>query len=826
MKLLICIDDTDNLGSKGTGSIADELRQLIEKEGYGHCGFVTRHQLLLHKDIPYTSHNSSMCFDCEILDSVVGDPKTYEKFLSKLYEHLKKESATGSDPGLAVAKVEGLPIPLILNFGMSAKRMILTKEEAYKLADQLGIYLQEAGGTGQGVIGALAGIGLRLGGNDGELKGAPKEFIEGEIYTVAQLMENKKLQVVWDQNQNPLSLDDRVLISWKAKFLMEQGKVVLRVILAEGLKEGQLWKTMSKKAMRKFGDERIYKEGCDSYQPDVEEELVVTGERSCLNCRFRRWTEEGFLCVLNLYKDDKFNKSNKFDIVVIGAGVIGGFVARHLMKTKLKLAILEKNSDVCCEGTRSNSAVVHSGYNGKPGSIKGAMTVKANENFHNVCQELQVEFERCGSLMVAVGEKGMEKIKKKYEQGQQNNVKGLCILSKEEALKMEPNLNPHIIGALYAPSTGIVNPWEFGLAAVENAVENGAELFTNTKVIGIQKRKKGFLIKTNQNEFRARYVINCAGLYSDEVSNMVNEPFFAIKPRRGEYYVLDTEAKGFVNHVVFSAHEDEDAKGVLVTPTVHGNILVGPTAFDIKEKDDYGTNLNALKTMHTAVCESVAGVPFNLTIRSFSGIRARPNWLKKDSITGEYHTYEDDVKDFIIQEVDQEVNQERNQKENQKGEEGFFNVAGIKSPGLTCADEIGQYVAEMVLTKMALSKTNQLARNENFNPCRREVVRFAQMSPDRQEELIRQDKNYGRIVCRCRKVTEAEVIDAINRKAGATSLDGVKRRAGTCLGRCQGSFCTERILRILSRELNIPMDKIDKNLGGATVVRQIFSQSY
>lgn len=288
MRLIICIDDTDNLESKGTGSIADEMRNIIIEKGFGKCGVVTRHQLLLHKDIPYTSHNSSMCFDCEI------DEVYYEKLEKTLSEHLKNESAEGSDPGICIAKLTNqLNKAALLEFGLRAKRSVLTKKEAYDTAKRLGVYLKEEGGTGQGVIGALAGIGLRLGGNDGEVKGEIKQFKKGEIYTVEQLVSSNIIDMVCDANLNPISKDKNIYVVWKAKPVMINEKIVLIVRWSD---EKQLWTTMEKKDMREFGNQRIYKEGCNAFLPDVEEEQVNDDEKSCLNCRYRRWTDEIFIC--------------------------------------------------------------------------------------------------------------------------------------------------------------------------------------------------------------------------------------------------------------------------------------------------------------------------------------------------------------------------------------------------------------------------------------------------------------------------------------------------------------------------------------------------
>ncbi|MCG8483519.1 MAG: NAD(P)/FAD-dependent oxidoreductase [Clostridia bacterium] len=487
-----------------------------------------------------------------------------------------------------------------------------------------------------------------------------------------------------------------------------------------------------------------------------------------------------------------------YDVIVIGAGVVGGFVARQLLHTKLKVALLEKNNDVCCEVTKANTAIVHPGYSAKTNTIKGKMTIDANENFQQICSELQVQFKRIGSLMIATGEKGIEKIQKKYTIGTQNGVKGLRLLNREETFALEPNVNPEVIMSLHAPSTGVVNPWEYGIAAVENAVDNGAELYLNTKVEGIDKEKDVFVIQTNTGKFKAKYVINCAGLYSDEVNEMVAHPFFKIVPRRGEYYILDTEAGNLVEHIIFQTRED-DTKGVIIAPTVEGNILVGPTAEDIDEKNNSSTSLGKLDLIKRVASKSVTNVPFHLVIRSFAGIRPRPNWIKKNAVTGEIEFYEDNVKDFIIGEA-KECN-------------NFFNVAGIKSPGLTCAHEIGKYVAKLVVSKM-----EKPLENENFNPNRKKKIRFNELDMGEQKRLIQQDRTYGNMVCRCKKITEAEIVDAIKRNAGARTVDGVKRRAGTSLGRCQGSFCTEEIIEILARELKKPIHQIEKDKSGSFIV--------
>lgn len=288
MRLVICIDDTDNLDSRGTGTIAEEIKELIAESGFGSCSFTTRHQLLLHRDIPYTSHNSSMCFECDIRDDA------YEAVEKAATEYLRRESAEGSDPGICIAKrIEGLNESALIEFGLKAKRQVLTKEDAYRTAARANVYLQEVGGTGQGIIGALAGVGLRIEGNDGEVKGGVEEFRKGELYTVEQLLSNPAIEAVYDGSFNPLPGDQKVLIVWKAKPVIVDKRPVLLVSWDE---ETQVWRSMSKKEMRAFGNESTYKKVCRAFTFDVDEELVSEGERSCLNCRYRRWTDNSFSC--------------------------------------------------------------------------------------------------------------------------------------------------------------------------------------------------------------------------------------------------------------------------------------------------------------------------------------------------------------------------------------------------------------------------------------------------------------------------------------------------------------------------------------------------
>ncbi|MDD2220608.1 MAG: NAD(P)/FAD-dependent oxidoreductase [Clostridia bacterium] len=490
-----------------------------------------------------------------------------------------------------------------------------------------------------------------------------------------------------------------------------------------------------------------------------------------------------------------------YDIVIIGAGVVGGFVARQLSRYRLKIALIEKHDDVCFETSRANSAIIHAGYNGHPGSIKAVLTKAANEDFHNVCAQLDVEFERLGALIIAVDDEGKQKILEKYAKGQQNGIKGLELLTGKQALAMEPNLNPRVIYAMYSPTVGVVNPWEFGLAACENAVDNGVELHLSTKVLDLKRQADGYYaVKTNKGEFIAKYVINCAGIYSDEINNLVAKPFFRIAPRRGEYFVLDKEARSFVNHVVFEARADDDVKGVIIIPTVHGNVLVGPSTQDDIDKDDVKTTAEHLQAVKRVAAQSMVNIPFDLTIRTFAGIRPRPQMGKLNQKTGEWEYGEDKVKDFILGEPE--------------GVENFINCAGIKSPGLTCANEIGKYILHIIEEKEGAN----LIPNPDFSPCRRPLTRFSKRTDEEKASLIKENPAFGNVVCRCGEITEAEIVDVIQRNCGARSLDGVKRRAGTSLGRCQGGFCTPLVVEILERELKRGPEQITKDEAGSNIV--------
>ena len=408
-------------------------------------------------------------------------------------------------------------------------------------------------------------------------------------------------------------------------------------------------------------------------------------------------------------------------------------------------------------------------------------SVKGNLMFDKISNELDIDFKRVGSLVLAFKDEDMKIIKDLYENGKKNGVKNLEVLHKEEVLKMEKNLNTKVIGGLYCPNTGILSPWEFTIALAENSVNNGVNLMLNNKVIDIKKYKDYFNVATDKTNINSRYVINCAGLYADGINNMISKNKFKILPRRGEYFILDKEVGDLVNSVIFQT-PDKMGKGVIVAPTIHGNIIIGPNAENIMSKESLETSINGLKLVKEMAIKSVPDIPFNKVITSFSGLRARCH-----------------IDDFYIEES--------------KDIKGFINVAGIKSPGLTSSPAIAEYVV-----KLLKDIDGNIIENENFNPNRNKIINLKDLNDDEKSELIKADPRYGNIVCRCEEITEGEIVDCIKRGIGAKNLDGIKRRVRPGSGRCQGGFCQWKVIEILARELEKPNESILKDTNDSYIL--------
>lgn len=460
-----------------------------------------------------------------------------------------------------------------------------------------------------------------------------------------------------------------------------------------------------------------------------------------------------------------------YDVLIIGAGVIGASIFRELTKYNLKVAVVEKENDVAMGTTKANSAIIHAGYDPKCGTLMAKYNVRGNDMFEKICSELSVPFKRIGSLVLAFNNEDLKVIKDLFINGNNNGVKGLEILNKEEVLSLEPNISKEVIGALYAPTAGIIGPFEYTIALMENGYKNGGDIILESEVVSIDKLEEIFIIKIKDGkEIKAKYIINAAGIYADKIHNMICKEKFKIIPRKGEYYVMDKSQGNIVNHTIFP-WPSKVGKGILVTPTVHGNILVGPNAVDLEDKESLNTTSEGLKYIRKSVAHITEKIDFKESIRTFSGLRATST-----------------INDFIIGE-DSEV-------------KGFIDVAGIKSPGLSSAPAI----AEDIIKLLRNSGLN-LMKNDNFIEVRTQV-RMSELSPLEKEELIKNQPLYGRMICRCEGITEGEIVDIIKNSFGKITLDGVKRRCRPGMGRCQGGFCGPRVQEIIARELNIKMEDV------------------
>lgn len=469
-----------------------------------------------------------------------------------------------------------------------------------------------------------------------------------------------------------------------------------------------------------------------------------------------------------------------YDVIIIGAGVSGAAAARELSRYKVKACVLEKEEDVCCGASKANSAIVHAGYDAATGSLKAKLNVRGNEMMGELAKELDFPFERCGSLVVCLDEEDMPMLRALYERGMANGVSGLRILNREEVLSMEPNVSDNVYAALYAPTAGIVCPFGMNIALAENAYANGVEFRFNTEVGAINKVDGGYELHTSQGVFHTRYVVNAAGVYADRLHNMVSEEKIHITPRRGDYCLLDKSAGAHVSRTVF-ALPGKFGKGVLVTPTIHGNLLIGPTAIDIEDREGTNTTREELDQVIQKAGMNVKNLPMRQIITSFAGLRAHE----------EHH-------EFIIKEVEDA--------------KGFIDCAGIESPGLTSCPAVGEMVAQILREEMGLEE------RPDFVPNRKGILNPNTLSKDERNELIRKNPAYGNIICRCEMITEGEIIDAIHRPLGARTLDGIKRRTRAGMGRCQAGFCSPKTMEILARECGTDMPDITKSGGNSRII--------
>ena len=449
-----------------------------------------------------------------------------------------------------------------------------------------------------------------------------------------------------------------------------------------------------------------------------------------------------------------------FDVIVIGGGLLGCFTARNLRRWDLSVAVLEAREDVCTGVSRANTAVVYPGYDHKPGTLKAALTVSANRDFDVLCRELDVPFSRCGSLMAACGPEGEAVLRRKLRNGQENGVPELRLLNRDELLALEPELTPDVTLGLYAPTAGTVNPWALGIAAMENAAQNGAMLYRNAPVTAISEHSGGYFVETENETFSCRAIVNCAGLQSVAVQELCCPSPVQLRVTAGDYIVLDSMTAHSPKHIV--QYEPEQGKGLTAVPTVEGNLLLGPSE---RPGDDFGTVRDGLDFVRNLTRRVLPQVDLSDTIRTFAALRPNPERLDGSSI-----------RSFVID----------------RPAERFWSFLGVKTPGMTCADQLGLHVAREV------AEVLQATENPAFQPVRKGIVQARRLDFEARRQLIAENPDYGEVICCCEDVTLAEIRAAI--RAGATTVDGVKRRVGAAMGRCQGSRCRLKIEALLREE--------------------------
>lgn len=470
-----------------------------------------------------------------------------------------------------------------------------------------------------------------------------------------------------------------------------------------------------------------------------------------------------------------------YDVIIIGAGVSGSGAARELSRYKVKACVLEREEDVCCGTSKANSAIVHAGYDAPEGSLMAKLNVEGNRMMWELAQELDFSAKRCGSFVVCLEEEGMPDLQALYQRGVRNGVKGLEVITDKGRIhEMEPNLTDEVKGVLYAPTAGIVCPFHLNIALAENAYTNGIDFKFHTEVRRISGIEGGWELDTSQGVYQTRCVVNAAGLYADVFHNMVSKTKIHIIPRRGDYLLFDKNAGKHVSRTIF-ALPGAYGKGVLVSPTVHGNLIAGPTAVDIDDKEGTATTREGIHELIAKGGRNVKNLPVRQVITTFAGLRAHEKGHE-----------------FIVKELEDAP--------------GFVDCAGIESPGLTSCPAIGKMVAEILADKLSLEK------NPLFKGSRRGILRPEELTKEERIRLIREQPAYGNIVCRCEMVTEGEILDAIHRPLGARSLDGIKRRTRGGAGRCQGGFCAPRVMELLHRELGIPMEELTKSGGRSKLV--------
>ena len=459
-----------------------------------------------------------------------------------------------------------------------------------------------------------------------------------------------------------------------------------------------------------------------------------------------------------------------FDVIIVGAGVVGSLLARKLSSYQLDVLVIDKETDVGNVTSMANSAIVHSGYDPVPGTLKARLNVAGNKMFPKLCDDLDVSLDLIGSLTVALYDEQLPLLNDLAKRSAQNGVE-VKLLSKEEVLAMEPNINKDVKGALLAPSAGIVNPFTLTVHAMENAVDNGVKLALREEVLSIKKDGEKFVVKTNKNSYEAKVVINAAGVYSDKIHKMIEPIDYEVKARKGEYFVLDHYKKGLVNHVIFPL-PSEKGKGILVSPTTSGNYIVGPSSEWDEDKEDLSTDKPTLDNVRAQASDMVPSIPFNQVIRTFAGLRPTPS-----------------THDFVIGFA--------------KSDDHFINVSGIESPGLVSSPAIAEYVVNDFVSKVL-----KLEPKASYNPKVRRRIHLKDLSIAERNKIIKENPEYGYIVCNCEKVTLGEIRDELSRSVPPYTVKALKKRTRAGFGKCQGGFCQPLVIKELAKHFNVSMDQI------------------
>ena len=465
----------------------------------------------------------------------------------------------------------------------------------------------------------------------------------------------------------------------------------------------------------------------------------------------------------------------RLDAAVIGAGVVGCAVARELSRYQLKIGVFEKELDVACGNSSRNTGMLHAGFTYKPGSLKAECAVEGNQEFDQVAEELDIPFKRTGKVVVGFTEEDRKNILKFKAVGEQNGVKGLRMIDKEELNQIDSSAGGEF--AMYVASSGILDPMQYTIALAENACENGAKFFFGAQVEDIAREDGMYILKTPKGSFQAKWVINCAGMYAPEISQMLGYPYYPTKGFKGEYFVLDKKAGKFLNIPVYPAPNAKGGFAVHATPTVDGNVLVGPDSYEVEGREDYSVTKEHLDGLIQDGSRMFKEMKRDYFIRNFAGIR----WKRYDPETGE-------ILDFLLEADEKNPN--------------TVNLVGIESPGITCALPLARRAVKIIAERDSLEK------NPSFNPRRKGIRKFIEMSTEEKKEAIEKDPDYGEIVCRCENVTRAEILKAIHNPLGVHTVTGIKNRTRATMGRCQGGYCETRITKMIEEELGIRPEEV------------------